>query len=95
MDWVLATVGVTGVALAGQKRTRGYGWMIGIAVQVIWVAYALMTEQYGFILSAAAFGIVNTVNFITWYREYSAWQEVMDERHARTRAIEIIEKERE
>lgn len=94
MDWVLAIVGVTGVALAGQKRTRGYGWVIGIAVQVIWVTYALMTAQYGFILSALAFGIVNTVNFITWYREYSTVRAAVEEQFARTRAIEIIEKER-
>lgn len=95
MDWVLATVGVTGVALAGRERTRGYGWMIGMAVQILWITYALATKQYGFILSALAFGVVNTINFRVWFREYSQKQREHDDRMARTRAIEIIEKERE
>lgn len=94
MDWALAIIGITGLALAGQKRTRGYGWMVGIAVQVLWVIYALTTKQYGFLLSAFMYGAVNTVNFVTWYREYSAVQRVREEKMTAIRATEIIEKER-
>lgn len=94
MDWALAIIGITGLALAGQKRTRGYGWMVGIAVQVLWVVYALTTDQYGFLLSAFLYGAVNTVNFATWYRDYSRARRVHEEKMALIRAEEIIEKER-
>lgn len=94
MDWLLAVVGMAGVALAGQRRTRGYGWIVGMGVQVLWIGYALTTHQYGFILSALGFGAINTWNFITWYREHSKAAAAHEEAMARTRAIEIIEKER-
>lgn len=94
MDWALAIIGITGLALAGQKSTRGYGWMVGIAVQVLWVIYALTTNQYGFLLSAFLYGGVNTVNFITWYREYSAAQREREAKMTAIRAEEIIDKER-
>ena len=94
MDWALAIIGITGLALAGQKRTRGYGWMVGIAVQVLWVVYALTTDQYGFLLSAFLYGAVNIVNFATWYREYSAKRQAHEERMTQIRATQIIEEER-
>jgi hypothetical protein len=66
-SWLLAAVGVTGLYLAGSKRKAG--WVIGIAVQSLWIAYAVHTRQWGFIVSALAFGWVNTRNLIKWHRE--------------------------
>lgn len=66
-SWLLASVGLTGLWLAGSKRATG--WAIGIGVQVLWIAYAVATGQWGFIASALAFGAVNVRNLIKWKRE--------------------------
>lgn len=65
-SWVLTVVGVTGLLLAGSKRK--VGWAIGLGAQVLWLAYALATEQYGFIVSAFAYGAVYTRNWLAWRR---------------------------
>lgn len=60
-SYLLAVVGVTGIFLAG--RTPAWrGWALGLAAQVLWVVYALATEQYGFLLSAFAYGTVYGLN---------------------------------
>jgi hypothetical protein len=62
-SWLLTAVGVAGLWLAGSKRN--IGWLIGLAAQGLWVAYALATRQYGFLVSAACYA---TVYFRNWYR---------------------------
>lgn len=64
---LLAVVGVTGLYIAGRKSW--VGWAIGLAAQLLWVAYALVSEQYGFILSAVAYGVVNAKNLRQWLVE--------------------------
>jgi len=59
-SWALMAVGVTGLFLAG--RGGWLGWAIGIFAQLLWFAYALVTKQYGFIVSAVAYGTVNVIN---------------------------------
>lgn len=66
-SWLLAGVGVTGLYLAGSKSR--WGWAVGLAAQVLWVAYALATSQLGFLLSALAYGWVYARNFARWSRE--------------------------
>lgn len=66
-SWLLTAIGVTGLWFAGNKST--YGWMIGIGVQVLWIAYAISSSQYGFLFSAAAYGYMNIRNLIKWKRE--------------------------
>lgn len=66
-SWLLAAIGVSGLWLAGSKRALG--WHIGLAVQVLWIVYAVATRQWGFIASALAFAAVNLRNLIRWKRE--------------------------
>lgn len=66
-SWILTAVGVTGLYFAGRKRS--VGWAIGLAAQGLWVAYAISTEQWGFLVSAFAYGWVYAKNFIAWRRE--------------------------
>lgn len=66
-SWLLMAVGVTGLYLAGSKRK--IGWFIGIAVQLLWVTYAVVTKQWGFIASAIVYGAVNIRNWRRWRRE--------------------------
>ena len=63
----LAAVGILGLWIAGRKNA--WGWAIGIGAQVLWVAYAIVTMQWGFIASALAYGFVYTKNFVSWRRE--------------------------
>lgn len=69
-SWLLATIGVTGLWLAGSKKTAG--WVIGIGVQVLWITYGISTEQLGFVVMALAYGTVNIRNLIKWRRERPA-----------------------
>jgi hypothetical protein len=67
-SWVLTIVGVTGFVLAGHKVW--WAWYINIACQVLWVSYAIVTEQWGFIVAAGVYTIVFTQNAIKWTREH-------------------------
>ncbi len=66
-SWMLAGVGVTGLWLAGNREVGG--WWIGVAVQLLWIAYAVVSKQWGFIMSALAYGFVNVRNLLKWRRE--------------------------
>lgn len=59
-SWLLGALGVLGLYLAGRRSP--WGWALGIGVQILWLAYALATRQWGFIATALAYGAVNIVN---------------------------------
>lgn len=63
-SWILTAVGVFGLYLAGRKSA--YGWAVGMGAQVLWFAYAVSTEQWGFIVSCLAYGSVYLKNFRAW-----------------------------
>jgi len=46
-----------------------WGWMVLLLNEVIWIAYALATEQYGFIVMAVAYATVYIKSFISWRKE--------------------------
>lgn len=69
-SWILAAVGVTGMFLAGSNRKSG--WAVGVGVQVLWLAYAVATRQWGFLVTAPLYGAVNARNWLRWSREESA-----------------------
>lgn len=66
-SYALAAVGIFGLYLAGKKNA--WGWALGFLVQIPWVVYAVLTEQYGFIVSAIAYGYVYAKNFLVWRKE--------------------------
>jgi hypothetical protein len=66
-SWLLMAVGVFGLYLAG-KRSR-WGWAVGLGAQVLWVAYGLVSRQYGFLISAVAYGAVYGRNLYLWHQE--------------------------
>lgn len=69
-SWLLTAVGVTGLYFAGKKVW--WAWTIGLGAQVLWLTYAIATEQYGFIVSAGAYGWVYGNNALKWRREHYA-----------------------
>lgn len=64
-SYLLTAVGVFGLWLARPGRKgAAYGWAVGIFAQLLWIAYATATEQYGFYLSACAYGYVYVLNYL-------------------------------
>lgn len=67
-SWLLGAVGLIGFWLAGRKVW--WCWYINIANQILWVAYSLVTKQYGFLVAAFGYSFVFTKNAYTWTKEY-------------------------
>lgn len=54
-SFALAAVGITGLLIAA---TRPHvGWWFNIAAQAVWLAYAVATRQWGFVLTAVAYTV--------------------------------------
>ena len=66
-SWVLAAFGVATIFFAG--RNKWWSWCIGIFTETLWVAYSLVTEQYGFIVASFAYIAVYFKNTLRWKRK--------------------------
>jgi Nicotinamide mononucleotide transporter len=66
-SWVLSIIGVTGLYLAGSGKRSG--WAVGVGVQVLWITYAIVSKQWGFIIASLAYGGVNIRNWIRWSKQ--------------------------
>jgi len=69
-SYLLAAVGIFGLWLAGRKDYRG--WFVGLGAQILWIAYATATQQWGFYISAFCYGAVYLQNGRRWMREHRA-----------------------
>ena len=66
-SYVLAVIGVTGIFFVGRKTI--WGWLVLLFNEVLWITYALITDQYGFIFSAIAYAVVYIKSYLLWRRE--------------------------
>lgn len=66
-SFTLAAIGILGIWLAGKNSK--WGWAVGLGAQVLWFIFAIVTKQYGFILTALAYGWVYGSNFIKWHKK--------------------------
>lgn len=66
-SWILTAVGLTGFVLAGRKVW--WAWYVNLACQGLWFAYALVTEQFGFIVASVVYTFVFAQNAVRWTRE--------------------------
>jgi hypothetical protein len=66
-SWILAIIGVAGIYFVGRKTI--WGWLVLLFNEALWITYALMTDQYGFIFSALAYAIVYIRSYIHWSKE--------------------------
>lgn len=66
-SWVLAVAGVTGMFLAGRGASRG--WLVLLCLQPLWIAYAVLTGQYGFIVGALAYAGAQLNGYLRTRRE--------------------------
>lgn len=69
-SWVLTAVGLACFWLAGRKVW--WCWYIGLAGQLLWLAYSLVTQQWGFLVGVVAYSIVYTRNAHQWTTEHLA-----------------------
>jgi hypothetical protein len=63
-SWILTVIGLTGWWLTGRRLWQG--WAVACAVQVLWLSYALVTSQFGFIVAALAYGALAAHNLRRW-----------------------------
>lgn len=66
-SWLLAAIGVAGIYFVGRKTI--WGWLVLLVNECLWVAYALSTDQYGFIFMAVAYAAVYIRSYIHWKKE--------------------------
>ena len=66
-SWVLAVIGVAGIFFVGRKTI--WGWLVLLFNEFLWITYALITDQYGFIFSALAYAIVYIKAYVHWSKE--------------------------
>lgn len=66
-SWILTLFGVSAMYMAGKNNK--WGWVLGIFSQVLWIAFAIVTYQYGFIIASLLYGSVYAKNFINWNKE--------------------------
>lgn len=68
VDWsyLLVIVGLLGFILVGRKIW--WGWYINLAGQGLWITYAILTQQWGFLYGAIVYTAVFSVNSIDWTR---------------------------
>lgn len=67
-SWVLTIVGISGFILAGRKVW--WCWYINIFCQALWFIYAIVTEQYGFIIASLMYTVVFSKNAYAWTKEH-------------------------
>src|SRR6266540_2810583 len=61
---LLAAVFLVGLVLVGQNIP--WGWVVGIADELLWIVYAVATRQWAFIVSATVYVAVCARNLRTW-----------------------------
>lgn len=60
--WLLTGLQVLSLWAAG--RRHWWAWLLGASVQLPWIAYALMTDQFGFIPGCAISASVQMYSFL-------------------------------
>ena len=61
---VLSIWGATGMYVAGKGAWKG--WAMGLAVQPIWVAFAIVVHSWPLMLSPLLYGTVYARNLLRW-----------------------------
>jgi hypothetical protein len=68
LSWVVTLVGLFGFWLAGRKVW--WAWYVNIANQLAWVAFALVTDYYAFLLGTVFYLVVFIRNAYLWTTEH-------------------------
>jgi nicotinamide riboside transporter PnuC len=74
MDYIISIISVLVLWLTGNKSV--WGMRLGLANQVLWFIYVIVTKQYGLLIGVIAFTIVYIRNLIKWEKEKKAKNEL-------------------
>lgn len=66
-SWILAISGTAAMFVIGKKLV--WGWLWFLFNEFMWITYALITKQYGFIFAAVTYGTVAIRSYIRWKKE--------------------------
>jgi hypothetical protein len=55
-SWALAAIGIAGLWIAAHRPRLGFA--LNIAAQPLWATYSIVTRQWGFLITAAAYAAV-------------------------------------
>lgn len=66
-SYILAPFGLIGLWMSGNRNR--WGWALSIGAQILWLTYAVQTEQWGFVPGSAAYGLIYLRNFIGWSKK--------------------------
>lgn len=72
-SWVLTFIGIACFWLAGRKVW--WAWFVGIAGQFVWLAYSLLSGQWGFLAGVVLYTVVYVGNAVRWTREHRRKEE--------------------
>ncbi|MEE6259782.1 hypothetical protein [Plantactinospora sonchi] len=64
--WILTALQVTALYAVG--RGHGVGWLLGAAVQLCWITYAVLTTQYGFVPGCVVSALVQGYSYLRTVR---------------------------
>lgn len=67
MDWFVSGMMLVWYWAAGYKWK--YIWLFSIAINVVWIIYAMQIKEYGLIASSAIIGGIGVRNHIKWRRD--------------------------
>jgi hypothetical protein len=59
-SWILSVVGALGAYYSAKNK---WGWALSFLYQILWIPYAVVTHQYGFIWICVIFAVIYTKNF--------------------------------
>lgn len=77
LSWVVVVVGLVGFRLVGKKVW--WAWFVNLWCQILWYAYAVVTNQPAFLLSASAYTVAFAVNAFEWTRDHRATKRALKE----------------
>ncbi|MEV7675172.1 hypothetical protein [Streptomyces sp. NPDC088752] len=88
-SYILTFVGSIGLLVAGRKQKAG--WVIGFLAQGLWAAYAVKTDQPGFLISSFIYGFVYARNWWGWRKaEIEAAKGKTEDQRLLDLAIEML-----
>ncbi|NEE01828.1 hypothetical protein [Phytoactinopolyspora halotolerans] len=77
--WILTGLQVLAMWAAG--RQKWWGWLLGACVQPVWIVYAILTGQLGFVPGCLVSAVVQLQNFLSERDASAAARHVLNSDH--------------
>lgn len=66
-SWLITTVGIGGMVLATRKNV--WAWPLLLVEESLWVVYAVISVQWGFLVAGLMYGAVYLWGWVSWAKE--------------------------